>query len=136
MVPCPRRNKLSKKIHPWQGGDYDSPHFRGVKKCGQTMVLVDKLWFHPTVPRVQLLHHYQCKDNRSTYGRNIRNILKDSNCRSLKEVDLSRIIINPVPVGCEWKVNFLKYLIKDRYNPQSLLSPDVIWTVMCHICVD
>ena len=21
---------------------------RGVKKCGQTMVLVDKLWFHPT----------------------------------------------------------------------------------------
>ena len=88
------------------------------------------------VPHVQLLHHYQCKDNRSTYGRNIRNILKDSNCRSLKEVDLSRIIINPVPVGCEWKVNFLKYLIKDRYNPQSLLSPDVIWTVMCHICVD
>ena len=88
------------------------------------------------VPHVQLLHFYQSKDNRSTYGRNSMNILKDSNCNSLEEVDLSRIIINPVPVGCEWRVNFLKDLIKDRYNPQSLLSPDEIWTVMCHICVD
>ena len=99
------------------------------------------LKFYDTVvktdsPHLRILHTYQSKDYRSTYGRNIMNIVRDSNANCRAEVDLSKIHINPVPVGHEWRIPFLIYLIQERHNPTSFLSHDVIQHNMDHICIN
>ena len=87
-------------------------------------------------PHLKILHFYQSKDNRSVYGRNIMNILRDTNVNCRSEVDLSKVMINPVPVGHEWRIPLLKDLIQERDNPSGFLSRNEIQNIMDHICID
>ena len=98
------------------------------------------LKFHEVVmnsssPHIKILHAYQSRDYRSTYGRNIRNILRDSGAANMSEVDLSSININPVPAGCEWRVSLLKDLLHDRDHQSGILTTEELSLSINHICV-
>ena len=87
------------------------------------------------IPQVRILHSIQSKDYRSVYGRNIGNILRVSGARTIKDVNLSNIVINPVPPGCEWRVNFLKDVLSERLYGDSL-SRDEADLILIQLCVD
>ena len=86
-------------------------------------------------PHIKILQAYQSKDMRSTYGKNIRQILNDSGASCISEVDISKIIVNPVPEGNEWRIHLLKYLLNSRDNHNPILSPEVILRTINYICV-
>ena len=88
-------------------------------------------------PNIRLLHHLQCSDMRSTYGRNIRNICRDAEVNSIHHVDCDSIKINPVPAGEEWRLPLLLDLLDSRDMSDSnpgLLSSDEVQQLVYHIC--
>ena len=87
------------------------------------------------IPQVRVLHSVQSKDYRSVYGRNIGNILRVSGARTIKDVNLSNIVINPVPPGCEWRVNFLKDVLSERLYGESLTREESD-LILIQLCVD
>ena len=96
--------------------------------------------FHKTVtesdiPQIKILHNTQSKDYRSVYGRNISHILRDSGAIALEQVNLANITINPVPPGCEWRINFLVDVLSERLYGDTL-SRDESDLILTHICVD
>ena len=82
-----------------------------------------------------MLHNTQSKDYRSVYGRNISHILRDSGAIALEQVNLANITINPVPPGCEWRINFLVDVLSERLYGDTL-SRDESDLILTHICVD
>ena len=96
--------------------------------------------FHKTVtesdiPQIKIVHNTQSKDYRSVYGRNISHILRDSGAIALEQVNLANITINPVPPGCEWRINFLVDVLSERLYGDTL-SRDESDLILTHICVD
>ena len=90
-----------------------------------------------TNPHLRLLHEYQSKDWRSTYGRNMMNILcRDSGVNNITEVDMTSIVINPVPPGGEWRVNFLADILHERDNNSGFLSEDEVLVMLNTVCCD
>ena len=63
-------------------------------------------------PQMRLLHNVQSRDWRSTYGRNYMNILHEAQVTSLEMVEMVNIVVNPVPPGEEWKINFLHDMLR------------------------
>ena len=89
-----------------------------------------------TNPHLQLLHQYQSRDWRSTYGRNTMNICRDAGVNHITEVHLSAIVVNPVPPGSEWRVNLLADILHERGNNSGLLSEDEVLTMLNSVCCD
>ena len=87
------------------------------------------------IPQVQILHNIQSKDYRSVYGRNSRQILRLSGASAIKDVNISNIIINPTPPGCEWRINLLKDVLSERLYG-DFLSREESDLILTHLCVD
>ena len=85
-------------------------------------------------PQVRLLHHYQKSDWRSTYGRNIMNLCQEAGVEDLSEVDTSLLVVNPIPQGEEWRVNFLSDLLSARDGNHSLISVEEVTVLMNYVC--
>ena len=85
-------------------------------------------------PHIKLLHYYQSRDWRSTYGRNIMNICSEANANSLSDVDLTDITINPIPAGGEWRVGLLHDLLQERVSNAGLLTEQEVQLMMDFVC--
>ena len=96
-------------------------------KCNQVIESSSK-------PHIRLLHKYQSTDNRSSYGRNIRNICRDSGSSDISTVEFTNIRANPVPVGEEWRITVLKDLISDRHAYDSFFTKgqaEILINIVC-----
>ena len=83
---------------------------------------------------IRTLYKYQSTDNRSCYGRNIRNICRDAGTSDISAVELTNIQVNPVPVGEEWRVPLLKDLINDQHAYDSFFTKgqtEVLMNIVC-----
>ena len=76
-------------------------------------------------PNIALLHRLQCSDMRSVYGTNIRNICRDAGVQSINQVDVSSMLVNPVPAGEEWRIPLLQDLRESvKENPGFMDTED------------
>ena len=87
-------------------------------------------------PHVALLHHYQCRDWRSTYGRNYMNICREAGVTEVSQVDLHNINVNPVPPGEEWRVGLLRDLLSERDVGPGFLTKEDIASIIKTVCCD
>ena len=85
-------------------------------------------------PQVKLLHHYQKSDWRSTYGRNIMNLCHEAGVENINDVDVSSLVVNPVPEQDEWRVNLMADLLSERKNNSGLLSEEVLCHMINFVC--
>ena len=85
-------------------------------------------------PHVRLLHQYQKSDWRSTYGRNIMNLCHEAGVDNIHDVDVSSLVVNPVPEQDEWRVNLLKNLMSERKNNSGFLSEEEVCHMIDFIC--
>ena len=85
-------------------------------------------------PHIQLLHVKQKRDWRSTYGRNYMNICALSHVDAIHKVDHNEIVINPVPPGEEWRVNFLQDVLSERDSETCSFSDAEMTLLLKEIC--
>ena len=66
--------------------------------------------------RAEVLHllRLQERDQRSVFGRNCSLVCNLAHSQSVPDADINSISVNPVPVGEEWKCEFLKELLSVR----------------------
>ena len=86
------------------------------------------------IPNIRLLHNYQHNDWRSTYGRNYMNITKEAGVYDICLVDPSKITVNPVPPGEEWRINFLSDILSERDRASDVLTPEEIVDMIHSVC--
>ena len=85
-------------------------------------------------PYIRLLDQYQRNDWRSPYGRNVMNLCQEAGVEDLSEVDTSLLVVNPIPQGEEWRVNFLSDLMSERDGNHRLLSAEEVTIMMNYVC--
>ena len=61
------------------------------------------------------------------------NICKEAGTEELSQVDLSKIKINPIPSGEEWRVGLLHDLTQER-TTRGILSEEEVHLVMQVVC--
>ena len=59
-------------------------------------------------PHLRYLAKIQASDHRSTFGRNVQNILKEGKVNRMDMVDISSLKYSNIPQDQEWKVSLLK----------------------------
>ena len=64
------------------------------------------------------------------------NICRDSGVNNITEVDMTSIVINPMPPGGEWRVNFLADILHERDNNSGFLSEDEVLMMLNTVCCD
>ena len=67
-------------------------------------------------PYIRLLDQYQRNDWRSSYGRNVMNLCHEAGVENINDVDVSSLVVNPVPEQDEWRVNLMADLLSERNN--------------------
>ena len=87
-------------------------------------------------PNIALLHRLQCSDMRSVYGTNIRNICRDAGVQSINQVDVSSMLVNPVPAGEEWRIPLLQDLRESVKQNPGFMDTEDIKLMMFNICVN
>ena len=87
-------------------------------------------------PHVAVLHKYQSKDWRSTYGRNCMNICREAGVTNISKVDMHNIKVNPVPPGEEWRVGLLKDILSERDVGVGFLTKEDIDIIIKSVCCD
>ena len=88
------------------------------------------------IPHIALLHQYQCKDWRSTYGRNHMYICTEAQVADIGSVDISSIVVNPIPTGEEWRAGMLRDILTERECGDGVLTPDEVNLLLNTICCD
>ena len=114
-----------------------------VPKCDHIKLMIIKrfLKFHrslvtSTNPYIKVLLRYQSYDWRSTYGRNIMNICREADATDICSLDITKIKVNPVPVGEEWRVPLLKDLLYEKTSPDRFLHEDEVKLLLNFVCCD
>ena len=87
-------------------------------------------------PHIARLHLYQSRDWRSTYGINYMNICNEARVADINSVDMSSIIVNPVPPGDEWRVGILLDILSERESGDGFLTPQQLNLMLNTICCD
>ena len=62
------------------------------------------------------------------------NICSEANANSLSDVDLTDIIINPIPAGGELRVDLLHDLLQERDSNAELLTEEEVQLMMDFVC--
>ena len=88
------------------------------------------------IPHIAHLHQYQCKDWRSTYGRNHMYICTEAQVADISSVDISSIVVNPIPTGEEWRAGMLRDILTERECGDGVLTPDEVNLLLNTICCD
>ena len=142
-------NKLSTVWHQIIKWEFKLPYathrylIHDVAKCNHIKLRIIKnfLNFHQKIqscdnPNIRLLYNLQCGDMRSTFARNTRNICRDAGVTSIKLVDPTAILINPVPAAEAWRVPLLQDLLDSRVNNQGFLSEEELKQMVHQVCCD
>ena len=58
------------------------------------------------------------------------NLCQEAGVEDLSEVDTSLLVVNPIPQGEDWRVNFLSDLLSERDGSHGLLSVDEVTVMM------
>ena len=125
--------KLSPRTHKYLTNNLvEGPHIK--KLVIQRFVKFSKTITSSSSVEMKLLHSYQCRDWRSTYGRNYCNILRAAGVQDIASVDINLIPINPIPVGEEWRVALLKDLLDTRNDGDGFISASETDDLMNFVC--
>ena len=85
-------------------------------------------------PYIRLLDQYQRNDWRSSYGRNVMNLCHEAGVENINDVDVSSLVVNPVPEQDEWRVNLMADLLSERNNNSRLLSEEEVCHMINFVC--
>ena len=81
-----------------------------------------------------LLHRLQCSDMRSVYGRNLRNICRDAGVMDINQVDVSSMMVYPMPAGEEWWSPLLHDLRESVPNNPGFIDTEDNNLMIFNIC--
>ena len=62
------------------------------------------------------------------------NLCQEAGVEDLSEVDTSLLVVNPIPQGEEWRVNFLSDLMSERDGNHRLLGAEEVTIMMNYVC--
>ena len=64
------------------------------------------------------------------------NICLEANATELCDVDMSSLVVNPVPPGGEWRVKLLEDLLQERDYNSGILSEEEVLQMIHTVCCD
>ena len=105
----------------------------------QTMIIkwflkFDQKIYMSTNPFVILLRNKQANDWRSTFVKNSSHLAQLARVENFCDANLDSFTVHPVPVDQKWRVNLLRDLLDEQYNPISNLTREEIQMIMSYVC--
>ena len=87
-----------------------------------------------TNPYVILLRNKQANDWRSTFGKNSLHLAQLARVQNLCDAYSDSFTVHLVPDDQKWRVNLLRDLLDEQYNPTSNLTREEIQMIMNYVC--
>ena len=62
------------------------------------------------------------------------NLCHEAGVENINDVDVSSLVVNPVPEQDEWRVNLMADLLSERNNNSRLLSEEEVCHMINFVC--
>ena len=62
------------------------------------------------------------------------NLCHEAGVENINDVDVSSLVVNPVPEQDEWRVNLMADLLSERKNNSGLLSEEEVCHMINFVC--